>query len=53
MSDTRETVTLYGVTFADIGPGDWVRCCTCGEVVDVGGELREHAARHVGDRLER
>lgn len=39
---------ILGIPFADLG-GDTARCALCGQPVDVGAELREHAAWHRGE----
>jgi len=42
-----------GVGFEQVGVGqDTARCTLCGQIVDVGGELKAHLREHAALRLE-
>jgi hypothetical protein len=45
---------ICGVPFVQVGLGqDTGKCLICGQLVDVGYELREHAREHGGERERR
>lgn len=46
------TQMIYGYPFESTDLADLAKCLTCGQIVDVGGELRAHVNDHIAEKYE-